>query len=113
MGNMGAHMARNLLKSGKTLSVFDLNQSAVDDLTSSGATAAASPAEAADGATTIITMLPSSPHVEAVFTGENGIFETLGTDVRDKLPPSTLFLVTPRTLIGRGPAHLIRVLSVR
>jgi len=81
LGNMGAHMARNLLKSGKTLSVFDLNQSAVDDLASSGATAAASPAEAADGATTIITMLPSSPHVEAVFTGENGIFETLGTDV--------------------------------
>merc|ERR1719181_1931436 len=79
LGNMGAHMARNLIKNGKTLTVFDLNQDAVSSLTDAGATAASSPAEAADGATTIITMLPSSPHVESFFTGDNGIFETLGS----------------------------------
>ena len=33
---------------------------------------------AVDGATTVVTMLPSSPHVEAVYTGKDGVFETMG-----------------------------------
>jgi 3-hydroxyisobutyrate dehydrogenase-like beta-hydroxyacid dehydrogenase len=32
LGNMGAHMARNLIKKGHELVIFDLNKQVVDDL---------------------------------------------------------------------------------
>ena len=40
----------------------------------SGATVGASPAEVAAQASKIVTMLPSSPHVKAVYNGEQGIY---------------------------------------
>jgi 3-hydroxyisobutyrate dehydrogenase len=78
LGNMGAHMARNLIKGGHSLSVFDLSADACASLADAGASVASSPAAAVDGATTVVTMLPSSPHVEAVYTGKDGVFETMG-----------------------------------
>ncbi|MEE4463618.1 NAD(P)-binding domain-containing protein, partial [Azotobacter chroococcum] len=44
LGNMGAPMARNLLRAGHRLTVFDLSEAAVAGLVEAGATAAASPA---------------------------------------------------------------------
>jgi UDP-N-acetyl-D-mannosaminuronate dehydrogenase len=37
LGNMGAHMARNLLKAGHKVVVYDLNAAAIDSLKQSGA----------------------------------------------------------------------------
>lgn len=37
LGNMGRHMAKNLLKAGCTLRVHDLDKAAVDALVASGA----------------------------------------------------------------------------
>ena len=42
LGNMGGPMAHNLLKNGHCVSVFDLLQSAVDELATAGARAASS-----------------------------------------------------------------------
>ncbi len=39
LGNMGAHMARNLLKAGHSVVVYDLNQAAIDSLKQAGAQA--------------------------------------------------------------------------
>ena len=64
---MGSHMAANLLKHGKKLTVFDVNAASVASLVTKGAHAASSPAEVARSANTIITMLPSSPHVRQVY----------------------------------------------
>jgi 3-hydroxyisobutyrate dehydrogenase-like beta-hydroxyacid dehydrogenase len=36
LGNMGAHMARNLIKKGHQLVVYDINKEAVDDLVKFG-----------------------------------------------------------------------------
>jgi 3-hydroxyisobutyrate dehydrogenase-like beta-hydroxyacid dehydrogenase len=36
LGNMGAHMARNLIKKGHELIVFDVNKKAVNELTKLG-----------------------------------------------------------------------------
>ena len=36
LGNMGAHMARNLIKKGHELVIFDLNKQVVNDLTKLG-----------------------------------------------------------------------------
>jgi len=66
-------MARNLLKAGHSLIVFDVVQRNVDALTAAGATSAASAKLAAARADLVITMLPSSPHVKSVYLGEDGV----------------------------------------
>jgi 3-hydroxyisobutyrate dehydrogenase len=74
LGHMGAPMVRNLLKAGHQLVVFDVVKDAVDRIAALGAASAASPsAVAASGVEVLITMLPSSPHVRAVYDGEYGV----------------------------------------
>lgn len=77
LGQMGAPMASNLLKNGHSLCVFDVSQPAVDQLVSEGATAAATPAEAATGAEFIITMLPNGDIVRQVLLGKAGVCDTV------------------------------------
>jgi 3-hydroxyisobutyrate dehydrogenase len=67
LGNMGTHMARNLIKAGHKLKVFDLNEEAVRYVAQSGATAAASAKEAASGVEFVVTMLPVGANVRSVF----------------------------------------------
>mmetsp|Transcript_4450 Transcript_4450/g.7166 ORF Transcript_4450/g.7166 Transcript_4450/m.7166 type:complete len:286 (+) Transcript_4450:803-1660(+) len=71
-------MATNLLKNGKNVIVFDLNKGSVDHLKGFGASSAESPAEVASQAKTLITMLPSSPHVQKVYMQDSGIFSQVG-----------------------------------
>jgi len=73
LGHMGAPMARNLLKAGHSLVVYDVVQRNVDALQAAGAGAAQSAARAADQAELVITMLPSSPHVKTVYLGNDGV----------------------------------------
>jgi 3-hydroxyisobutyrate dehydrogenase len=77
VGTMGMPMARNLLQAGHQLSVFDLNPAAVDELGREGAEPAGTAAAAVAGADVAITMVPSSPHVEAAVLGPGGVFEGL------------------------------------
>lgn len=85
LGIMGRPMAKNLLKAGHELVVFDLNQSSVDTLTAAGATKASSPKDVAQQVKLVITMVPNSPHVKAAVMGENGVLEgaTAGTILVD------------------------------
>ena len=75
LGQMGAHMAQNIVKSGSSVVVYDVNPKAIQQLEDAGAKAAKSPKEVAKNSEVIITMLPSSPHVLNVYEGENGVFE--------------------------------------
>lgn len=75
LGIMGQPMAKNLLKAGHDLVVFDLNQSSVDALAAEGATVASSPKDVAQQVKLVITMVPNSPHVKAAVMGENGVLE--------------------------------------
>jgi len=75
LGIMGKPMAKNLLNAGYALKVYDINQAAVEEVAAAGATACGSIAEASKGVTMIVTMLPNSPHVEAVLLGEGGVAE--------------------------------------
>ncbi|GIZ13755.1 3-hydroxyisobutyrate dehydrogenase [Pseudomonas sp. NCCP-436] len=78
LGNMGAPMARNLVKAGHELFVFDLSAAAVQSLVEAGATAVESPAAAAaQRPEMIITMLPAAQHVKSVYLGEGGIVSAL------------------------------------
>jgi 3-hydroxyisobutyrate dehydrogenase len=77
VGTMGKPMATNLLAAGHALTVFDLNPEAVDELAQQGAEPAGTAASAVAGADLAITMLPSSPHVEAAVLGPAGVLEGL------------------------------------
>lgn len=81
LGNMGAPMARNLLKVGHALTVFDLNAPAVGALVEAGAVAAASPKDAVAGAETVITMLPAAAHVRHVLTAPDGVLAGISKGV--------------------------------
>jgi len=72
VGTMGLPMATNLLKKGFAVTAYDLNAAAVKAAVAAGMTAAASAAEAVAGADIVITMLPSSPHVESAYLGDGG-----------------------------------------
>lgn len=76
LGNMGGPMARNLIKAGHTLTVFDLAAKAVDALVKEGASAAKSPAEAATDVEAVVTMLPAGPQVHDVYLGGGKVIET-------------------------------------
>src|SRR5215471_252730 len=75
VGNMGAPMARNLIKAGHSLKVFDLNEAAVNFVVQSGAKRAASVQDAAKGVDFVVTMLPVGANVRSVFLGD-GIIAT-------------------------------------
>ncbi len=73
LGIMGRPMAKNLLKKGYDLTVYDIVPESVNALAAAGAKTAASCREAVAGADVVITMLPNSPHVKEAVSGENGI----------------------------------------
>lgn len=75
LGIMGKPMAKNLLKAGYELIVYDLVKEAVEELGQAGAQMAGSIAEVAKATDIIITMLPNSPHVKTVVLGEGGVLE--------------------------------------
>ncbi|XP_015909181.1 3-hydroxyisobutyrate dehydrogenase, mitochondrial [Parasteatoda tepidariorum] len=80
LGNMGQNMARSLLDKGHSLVVYDVFPEAMSQLLDAGALIAQNPSEVAERCSTIITMLPSSPHVQDVYTSENGIFQQVKPD---------------------------------
>jgi 2-hydroxy-3-oxopropionate reductase len=85
MGIMGKPMAKNLLKAGYQLVVYDINAEAVKEVVAAGATAGSSPQDVASQTEIIITMLPNSPHVKSVVLGENGVLQgaTAGSIIID------------------------------
>ena len=81
LGNMGAPMARNLLKAGHSLNLFDLNKDILAELAALGGHVSASPREAAQGTELVITMLPAAAHVRSVWLGEDGVLAGIGAGV--------------------------------
>jgi 3-hydroxyisobutyrate dehydrogenase and related beta-hydroxyacid dehydrogenases len=73
LGNMGAPMARNLIKAGHSLNLVDLNKTVLAELEQLGGSISASAREAAQGAELVITMLPAAVHVRSVWLGEDGV----------------------------------------
>ena len=74
LGIMGRPMAKNLLKAGYKLTVYDKFAKS-DDLVALGAAAAKSNKEVAAASDVIITMLPNSPHVKEAVLGKDGVIE--------------------------------------
>ncbi len=73
LGIMGSPMAENLIKAGYTVTGYTLEADKLERLAAAGGIAATSAAEAVTDADVIITMVPASPHVEALAYGPDGI----------------------------------------
>jgi 3-hydroxyisobutyrate dehydrogenase len=104
LGHMGAPMARNLLKAGHSLIVYDVVQRNVDALKSAGASAATSPAKAAAQAELVITMLPSSPHVKSVYLDKEGVLSGVARGVT-LIDSSTIDPHTAREVASLAAQH--------
>jgi 3-hydroxyisobutyrate dehydrogenase len=74
-GAMGRPMAANLLRKGFAVVAFDVAPAALEPVVRAGAERAGSAAEAAKQADLVITMLPSSSHVEQAYLGPGGVLE--------------------------------------
>jgi 3-hydroxyisobutyrate dehydrogenase len=79
LGNMGASMAKNLVKAQFNVTVFDLVESQVQLLSDAGATPSSSVAQAVESADIIISMLPAGKHVESLYFDEDGIVDSISS----------------------------------
>ena len=70
-------MAKNLVRKGYSLIVFDIKPEPVAELVEMGAKSGCSPADVASKSDIVITMLPNSPHVVSVISGKDGVLEGL------------------------------------
>ncbi len=75
LGIMGKPMAKNLLKAGYHLTVYDINSVPVKELSEAGAKEGKSSKDVAAQSEVVITMLPNSPEVKEVVLGEDGVLE--------------------------------------
>ncbi|WP_338659138.1 sulfolactaldehyde 3-reductase [Yersinia intermedia] len=80
LGQMGSPMARNLIKQGHQLHVFDTNPGAVAELAALGATPCCNAGQAVEGAEFVITMLPNGELVHDVLFGNDGVCSRLSPD---------------------------------
>ena len=77
LGRMGAGMARNLLRAGHEVAVYNRTRDKADTLQADGARVAASPSDACHDAEAVLTMLSDDPALEDVVFSEQGIASAL------------------------------------
>jgi len=75
LGVMGRPMAKNLIKAGHELHVYDVVPTGVEELAAAGAIAESSNRAVAEKTDLVITMLPNSPHVKTAVMGPDGVLE--------------------------------------
>jgi 3-hydroxyisobutyrate dehydrogenase-like beta-hydroxyacid dehydrogenase len=77
LGGMGSAIARNLVKAGHELIVYNRTRSRAEEFRALGARVAGTPAEAAAGVDVIFTMLADDAATEDVVFGERGFLDSL------------------------------------
>ena len=75
LGIMGKPMAKNLLKAGHALVVYDIVPAGADEVIAAGAARGSSPKDVAGQTEIVITMVPDGPEVEQAVLGANGVLE--------------------------------------
>ena len=75
LGIMGRPMARNLIKAGYSLTVYDVVATSMEELATDGAAVASSAREVGEKTPVVITMVPDSADSEAAILGPGGVLE--------------------------------------
>jgi len=89
LGNMGLPMAMNLLKSGYSVTGFDLAEDQVKILTDAGGKSTDDINQAIQTSDVVVTMLPSGKIVKSIYLGDKGII---------KNAPENLLLIDSSTI---------------
>ncbi|HXG42174.1 MAG TPA: NAD(P)-dependent oxidoreductase [Dehalococcoidia bacterium] len=95
LGNMGMPMARNVLASGHQVRAYNRTIARAQELATYGAQVAATPAEAAQDAEVVVTMLSDDAALEEVVFGPEGILGAMGAGAVH-LSMSTIGVATAR-----------------
>jgi len=80
LGRMGSGMARNLIRAGHELTVYNRTRDKADGLAKEGARVADSPADAVRDCEAVMTMLADDPAVEQTVFGSDGVASALKAD---------------------------------
>ncbi|MFQ5840491.1 MAG: 2-hydroxy-3-oxopropionate reductase [Candidatus Methylomirabilales bacterium] len=110
LGIMGKPMAKNLLKAGYPLTIFNRSRPAMDELKGAGASVAASSQAVAEASNVILTCLPNSPDVGQVVLGPAGVLE----GVRPKsvlIDMSTIAPLVSQKIYAAAQAKGVRALD--
>ena len=75
LGIMGKPMAKNLVKGGYSLIVFDVVDKAMEEMAVMGIAVGKSPKDVTEKSDIVFTVLPNSPEVKTVVLGKDGIIE--------------------------------------
>jgi 3-hydroxyisobutyrate dehydrogenase len=110
LGNMGLPMVANLLKAGYQVHAYDVRPEPLELVAGQGALAAASAAEATSRADVIVTMVPNSPEVEAVYLGAHGVLDGARPG-QIAIDMSTIDPATTRKVGGRLEATGVHMLD--
>jgi len=77
LGNIGIPMAKNLIKSGYHLQVYNRTLSKIDELDPAYVTKCQTPADASEGVHIVITILSDDEVLKEITLGDQGILENL------------------------------------
>ena len=109
-GTMGQPMVANLIKKGFAVLAYDLVPAALAAAVKLGASAGTSAVEVARRSDLVVTMLPSSSHVEAVYLGPGGILESVPSG-RLCVDMSTIDPAVSRRVAGALAKRQVRFLD--
>ncbi|HEY0718015.1 MAG TPA: NAD(P)-binding domain-containing protein, partial [Streptosporangiaceae bacterium] len=91
-GTMGFPMARNLAQAGLAVRAWNRSRDKAEPLAKDGVQVCANPAEAADGAGVILTMLADTDAVLAAVDGPDGAFGARAATTGPKSGDETIWL---------------------
>ncbi|HEV7730565.1 MAG TPA: NAD(P)-dependent oxidoreductase [Candidatus Binatia bacterium] len=100
LGIMGAPMARNLLRAGHTVAVYNRTPARAESLVALGATAVASPAAVAAASDVVVTCVSDGPDVEQVVCGPDGVLVGAAAELL-VIDMSTIAPAIARTVAAR------------
>jgi 3-hydroxyisobutyrate dehydrogenase-like beta-hydroxyacid dehydrogenase len=75
LGAMGLPMVRNILKSGYSVTVYDIVADKINEAAAAGAGPAASCKAVAEQSDIVISIVPAAAHVKAAMLGRDGVIE--------------------------------------
>jgi 3-hydroxyisobutyrate dehydrogenase-like beta-hydroxyacid dehydrogenase len=108
---MGSAMARNLLRAGHEVVVFNRSRDKAEALAADGARVADTPAAVCSGSEAVMTMLADDHAVDQVVFGENGIASTLPAGAAH-ISCSTVSIALARRLAAEHTRRGQKYLSV-
>ena len=110
LGIMGLPMARNALRAGFPVTVTNRTLAKADALAADGGTVVDTPRAVAERSDIVVTMVTSSPDVEAVIFGPGGIAEGAHPDLL-VIDMSSISPVATRLFAERAEEHGFRTLD--